>query len=115
MKRRLVKAKVRYLPAIKGGPAGCLNCGYAHATLPLSAYIAVGFGDAHVSKNGKIVWREEPSAKRWPRVRRFELMARRAHRRQDWRIVMDGPLHGETWQRQGKNHWVLVERNQGFA
>jgi hypothetical protein len=29
--------------------------------------------------------------------------------------VLDGPLHGETYQRQGKNHWVLVERNLGFA
>lgn len=33
----------------------------------------------------------------------------------DWRIVLLGPLHGEVYQRHGRNQWVLVESNQGFA
>lgn len=33
----------------------------------------------------------------------------------DWRVQFDGPLHGETYQRQGDGLWVMVESNQGFA
>jgi hypothetical protein len=109
------RQRVTWLPALEGGPAGCLNCGYAHETLHLDSYVAVGFGDAHVERDGRIIYRERPNTKRFARVRRFELMAQRRKRREDWRIVLDGPLHGETYQRQGKNHWVLVERNLGFA
>jgi hypothetical protein len=47
-------------------------------------------------------------------LRAAEARARKAPRH-DWRIVLDGPLHGETYQRQGKNRWVLVEKNEGFA
>ena len=33
----------------------------------------------------------------------------------DWRIVIDAPLHNEVYQRQGKGEWVLVEQGIGFA
>lgn len=33
----------------------------------------------------------------------------------DWRVVLHGPLHGETYQRHGPDEWNLVEKNQGFA
>lgn len=33
----------------------------------------------------------------------------------DWRIVLHGPLHGETYQRTGPSQWVCIERNEGFA
>lgn len=33
----------------------------------------------------------------------------------DWRVILEGPLHGETYQRQGEGRWVLVVKNQGFA
>jgi len=33
----------------------------------------------------------------------------------DWRIRIDGPLSGYTYQRQGQGVWALVEQGQGFA
>jgi hypothetical protein len=33
----------------------------------------------------------------------------------DWRIELNGPLHGETYQRQGPGVWVCIETNEGFA
>lgn len=33
----------------------------------------------------------------------------------DWKVTFNGPLHGETYQRQGEGIWVMVESNMGFA
>lgn len=107
-------AQRRDLPPVKGGPAGCLNCGVAHDTLPMTAIVAVGFGDAHVERDGEVIFRENSHDARFARVRRFENMAARDPDH-DWRIVLFGPLHGEAYQRQGPRRWVLVERNRGFA
>ena len=101
------------LPPVKGGVAGYANCGRAHDVLPLGAIVAVGFGDAHISKDGEVVWRERNQV-RLPTLRTFENRAAKDPDH-DWRAVLDGPLHGETYQRQGPKEWVLVERNQGFA
>jgi hypothetical protein len=106
-------SKWEKLPPVKGGVAGCLNCGLAHDTLPLNAIVAVGFGDAHVSKDGEVVWRED-NRKRLPTLRTFENRAAKDPDH-DWRAVLNGPLHGETYQRQGPKEWVLVGRTQGFA
>lgn len=109
------KRKWGKLPPVKGGVAGCLNCGRAHDLFPLSGRVAVGFGDAHVSKDGVVIWRE--GNQEWgelPTLRKFENMAAKDPNH-DWRAVLNGPMHGETYQRQAPKEWVLVERNQGFA
>lgn len=36
-------------------------------------------------------------------------------RGRDWRIVLEGPLSGRTYQRHGAEQWALVEQNMGFA
>ena len=33
----------------------------------------------------------------------------------DWRVVMDGPFRGCTYQRHEQGQWVLVASNRGFA
>jgi hypothetical protein len=79
--------------------------------------VAVGFGYAAVTKDREEVWHEPREWTSWedlPTVQTFENMARRDPDH-DWRAIMDGPLHGETYQRHGPNEWVLVESNQGFA
>lgn len=43
---------------IKGGPGGCVNCGYQRETLPMDSLLAVGFGSTTVEKNGEVVYRE---------------------------------------------------------
>lgn len=49
------------LPALDGRSNPCLCCPAILATAPLNKIIAVGFGDAHASRDGEEVYRE-PSA-----------------------------------------------------
>ncbi len=108
-------AKWKKVPAVDGGPNPCLNCPPIVRKLDLRRHIAVGFGYAGVTCDGEEVWTErgDEYANTWT-VRKAETRARKDPDH-DWRIVMDGPMHGETYQRHGQNEWVLVERNQGFA
>lgn len=96
---------------------GCLNCSTACLKAPLDMEIAVGFGDAFVTKNGTIIYDGEKAyreGKTVKKVKYFENLARKEPKA-DWRIIKNGALHGETFQRQGKNNWVCIESNQGFA
>lgn len=49
------------MPALDGRSNPCLCCPPILAALPMERTIAVGFGDAHVSRDGEEVYRE-PSA-----------------------------------------------------
>jgi len=37
---------------------GCLNCGTNHVVAPMDMLIAVGFGDARVTKDGETIYSE---------------------------------------------------------
>lgn len=106
------------LPPIKGSVA-CLTCGCgSHDTLNLDRTIAVGFGDASVTKNGQTVWSEQQAEHRgdetlW-QVSDAESVASKEPD-EDWRIHYIAPLYEAHYQRQGDKHWVLVEKGQGFA
>lgn len=142
-------------PVTEGIHHGCLNCSHVGLKLSMRKVIAVGFGDAHVERDGEDVYREpmgdeftvacpvcpplndgyvdeartvlcgncggtggvvDPAAPEpdyWT-VSRAERLARQDPDH-DWRIVLYGPLHGEVYQRHGRNQWVLVESNEGFA
>ena len=76
--------------------------------------IAVGFGYAGVTCDGTERLREVPELEACPTVGDAEALALREPDA-DWRIILDGPLHGETYQRQGVGRWVLVAKNEGFA
>ena len=78
--------------------------------------IAVGFGQALVTMDGKVVYDGEKIMDRGGEpylVEDVELIAA-IDPDHDWRIIMDGPLCGETYQRQG-DQWVMVDKNKGFA
>ncbi len=110
MKRRLQPQ------ALPGRNNPCITCPPIEATLGMRRRIAVGFGFAAVLCDGAIVWCEPPLAN-WEdcwTVQRAEHRAQKAPH-QDWRIRLAGPLHGETYQRQGDKRWVLIESNRGFA
>jgi hypothetical protein len=92
---------------------GCMNCSTACLKAPMGMLVAVGFGMACVTKDGKCVWMEQQD-KPMKRVRYFEKLAKKEPDC-DWRIIKHGPMHGETFQRQGKNNWICVESNNGFA
>jgi hypothetical protein len=109
-------ARWKKLPPIEGGACGCLNCGRVHAKLKLNRRIAIGFGEASVRKDGILVWEEGPDVefKECWTVQKAENRARKDPDH-DWCITLYGPLHGEVYQRHGRNSWVLVEKNRGFA
>lgn len=96
---------------------GCLNCSTACLKAPLTMAIAVGFGDAYIEKDGKKIYdgeAEYQAGKEPKRLQYFEDLAKEEPDA-DWRLVKYGPMHGETFQRQGNGLWVCVESNQGFA
>ncbi len=96
--------------------SGCLNCPGTTKTLKMNRRVGVGFGFAGITKDGELMW-SEPIDSVWahfPTMMTFENMAREDPNH-DWRAIMDGPLHGETYQRHDKNKWVLVKSNIGFA
>ncbi len=104
------------LPPMEGRNNPCLNCPPIESTLEMERVIAVGFGAAYVIKGDQTVYYEKPDAQYeecWT-VAMAEATAT-ADPDHDWRIVMDGPMHGETYQRQGEGRWVLVATNDGFA
>jgi hypothetical protein len=109
-------------------PHSCLVCEAAGAkplTFPMHGLIAVGFGFAACTKDGRPVLEEpqqrfdeagEPvdEAFDYPTGADAEKLAA-ADPYHDWRIQIEGPLSGRTYQRQGEGNWVLVEQNEGFA
>lgn len=78
--------------------------------LPLTAHLAVGFGEVTVTKDDETVW----SGDDWDvLLGHFE---RRALKEPGlWRVQFYGPLIGTTYERKGKGDWRLIERNEGFA
>jgi hypothetical protein len=107
------------LPALPAYTNPCLHCQPSSAVAELDSEISVGFGDAHLSVNGTVVW----DCEAWARVAPWADLFTFADAERcaamwpdnDWRVVLHGALHGKTYQRQGPGMWVLVERNRGFA
>ena len=100
---------------------GCLTCSTASRDLEMDRVLAVGFGDVIVTRNGKQIYSEmafrrehnKPPFNKYPTAQYVEDLAVKEPG-DDWRVTFDGPMHGETYQRQdGK--WVLIDSNQGFA
>ena len=96
----------------------CLCCPPIYAEAPPDKLIAVGFGSADVTCDGRVVYVEPVNdddsgeGDFWDFARAETEAAKDPDH--DWRASLFGPLHGETYQRQdGK--WLLVETNQGFA
>lgn len=105
------------LPAIEGTFGGCLNCGPRPSQFPMDGIIAVGFGYAGLERDGKPVWSEpqkDYDDEDLLTGAQAEAIAANDPDH-DWRIVLEGPLSGRTYQRHGPNNWALVEQNQGFA
>jgi hypothetical protein len=84
--------------------------------LSMDEVIAVGFGDASLLKDGKVVWREEYETEfdDCMTVQQAEDMAVKEPNH-DWRIHIVGPLSEFYYQRQGVRTWVLYRRGEGFA
>jgi hypothetical protein len=87
--------------------------------------IAVGFGEAVVTRDGRVVLDGErffanmrrglTDREGWARVRHAEKLARRYPRRATWRITINAPLWSATWERKRPGKWICVEAGKGFA
>jgi hypothetical protein len=105
------------LPALPGQSNPCLCCPPIPAKAAMDKGIAVGFGSATVERDDVVVidgerqWQKTGDC---PTFADAEALAV-ADPDHDWRVVLHGPLHGETYQRQGPGEWVLVDKNEGFA
>lgn len=100
---------------IEGGANPCFNCPPIPTQAPMEKLIAVGFGCAIVTRDGEMVLDgEHPPSEEYVTFAEAEGMAA-IDPDHDWRVVLHGPLHGETYQRQGTEQWVCIERNEGFA
>ncbi len=112
------------LPAVDARPNPCLCCPPIRDTLPMSAVVAVGFGDASLTRDGEVLYSEGHAgfADETAHIRKHDdLTVEQAeiialsNEDADWRIHLHGPMHGEVYQRQGRELWVLVEQDRGFA
>ena len=116
------------MTSLDGRPNPCMCCPPIPARAPLEKIIAVGFGSAIATCDGELVadgenglifpyFPESHTPTRTEDFIRFadiEAIAQAAPDH-DWRIDLFGPLHGETYQRQDIDTWLLVEKNDGFA
>lgn len=98
--------------------SGCLTCGPQPTVLAMNACIAVGFGDAGVTMDGKTVWSEaeaddEDEDSYWSAERAEQ--AALADPDHDWRIYYHGPLSESEYQRQGVGQWLLISKGMGVA
>ena len=86
-----------------------------NVSLSMDMPIAVGFGDASVTKDNTVVWYESYYTSAKPiTVADAERMAQ-ADPDHDWRIHLVAPLHENHYQRQGECAWMLYQTGLGFA
>lgn len=90
---------------------GCLTCSTAAPTLRMNRIMATGFGQVTVTKGDEMIWSGDDPERE---ASEFEELAAKDPDH-DWRIEFVGPLHGETYQRHGKENWVCIASNAGFA
>lgn len=95
--------------------SGCLTCGPQPIALSSDAVIAVGFGDAGVTRDGAEVWSENGAEfdDCWTmQDAEDEALKDPDH---DWRIFFYGPLSESEYQRHSAGQWVLIKKGRGFA
>lgn len=96
----------------------CLHCeaaGVIKIHFPDDGVIAVGFGSAFLTKNGKLIY-EEPQRDDEEYMTGAQALAlAKQEPTADWIIGLEGPLSGRTYQFQGDAGFVLVDQNEGFA
>lgn len=108
---------MKKLPVVKRIFHGCITCSTSNYTANMHKQIAVGFGSAFVTKNKKFFYDGERDYQNDKEPKSFYHIERiaRKHPRCDWRIHFYGPMKTEVYQRQGKNKWLLIKSESGFA
>lgn len=103
-------------PAIASAGRACLCCGTPTTMFRPEDWIAVGFGGAGVTKDGKEVYSEnyhDEDALIWTGA--DAETAALSDPDHDWRIYKHAPLYDTVYQRHAEGQWVLIEQGEGFA
>ncbi len=105
---------------VEGGSNPCPHCPTIPTQALMGKMICVGFGEASICRDGVVVLdasRAFDTAGSWEEIPTFADAERMAadDPAHDWTVILNGPLHGETYQRQREAVWICVERNEGFA
>jgi hypothetical protein len=104
-------------PAIKSGGPACACCGTPTDAFPMDGWIAVGFGDATVTRDGRAVYSELDDTNGedgiWTGADAERAAAEDPDH--DWRITFRAALYDAVYQRHLSEQWVLIERGDGFA
>jgi len=94
---------------------GCLCCPPVTLTASLETIVAVGFGEANITRDGEIVYQERDDDEGTFRtLAEFEELAA-ADPDHDWRMFLLSPLKDREYQRHGVGLWVLIASGPGFA
>ena len=99
------------LPPIEKPNQGCACCPVPAIHRELDSYLHPGFGGVEVTRDDEYAGHD---CGEHTQLSHIEALAK-DDPEHDWRVEIIGPLHGETYQRQGEGLWVMVESNQGFA
>ena len=105
------------IPEIKDAFRGsCLGCPGTENRLSMSEVLYQGFGGYHVEKDGAGYYTGEQDGV-WESFKTLADIEKDASKSplSDWRVILNSPLRGATWQRHEKDTWVLIETNLGFA
>lgn len=89
----------------------CLNCPPRFDLLPLSAPLAIEFGQVDVTKDNEVIWSGDDEK---VLLRKFEHQARKDPDH-DYRVNIIGPLYECEYQRHGDTEWALISRGERFA
>jgi len=115
--RKLVPCRKPYI--------GCANCGCAEMRregkngpflCSLGTQMYHSFGGWTIYRNNKVYYRAREGAESPKEVRTLRYFENRA--RKDparWKAEYDGALRDATYQRAGRNRWVLIHSGPGFA
>lgn len=96
---------------------GCSCCPIPSIHAGMDKMIAVGFGSATAYNDAGFYYdgeRDYCDGKEPKTIGDIEAIAK-LDPDHDWQVCFVGPLHGETYQRQGDGLWIMVESNIGFA
>lgn len=108
-------SECQHQPIVEGGANDCPYCPPIPTQASMEKLIAVGFGSAVVTCDDELrLDGERRDLEEFLTFQDAENLAEFEPER-DWRVVLRGPLHGETYQRQGPGVWVCIDRNEGFA
>lgn len=80
-------------------------------SLSLETRLSVGFGWVSVQCDGQTIWHGDNDRKK---LKSVERQARREPYRR-WTVEFYGPMSGAIYERKGRDEWVLISKNAGFA